>query len=908
MKWGFKMSEKKGMSKKKRNIIIGVSTSIIVIIAAVLYYAFVVTTAGQWFLSQFTPVTEQQQMSYSSAIETTELIAEEGFVLLQNEDDLLPISTSEEEKTKINLFGTRSVVTLFNSGGSTATDVSSALKIEEALREEGQFELNQDLLHLYYNFYKTGNVSIDPTDAPKNRSDSEVLGESNNLILPELPLEAFNSTDLFDDGRTVMDHAKEYSDIAMVVLGRGGGEMQELSPKDLRLTSEEEILIDQVSTNFDKVILVINSANVMQLDFLDDYPAIKSVLWIGYPGESGTKALANILKGDVNPSGRTVSTWPSDITNNPAAKNYLELNDEGEFISDGRYENAPEDMGYFVQLHEGIYVGYKYYETRAATDESYNYDEEVIYPFGHGLSYTSFEKDILAINVENDVVTVKVNVENTGDTTGKDVVQIYSNPPYTGEIEKSTANLVSFLKTNDMEPGQSDVYSIDIPLEDFASYDYKNEAAYVLEAGEYQVELKDNAHDLLDAMSFNIDDKIVFSEEQDGKRPSDFAAATNQFEDAHFIDDYLTREWDSESRAFTGPKPSDYTAPEDVLAALDYTLPTDEELGLTSADLPSYDEQLDEPIMLEDMVGVSLDDPKWDTFVSQLTLEELTGVSGTGAYQLLEIERLGVPKTLNPDGTMAIASNIYSGPIMGVEGVGVTYPSPMVLASTWNRDLAYMMGESVGNEAKGFGYSGWYAPAMNILRTPYNGRNFEYYSEDGLLAGEIAAGVVKGATDQDIITYVKHFALNEREFGVRSGLFTWSNEQAIREIYLKPFERAIKEGGSIGVMSSFNFIGKTWAGGHEGLLTNVLRNEWGFDGFVITDANIYPHMNVMQMLHAGGDVSLDVMAAWQGGRNQANDMLEFAENEETKVGTIIELQRASKNVLHAITETWKMTE
>ncbi len=902
------MSEKKKMIKKKRNIIIGVSASIIVIIAAVLYYAFVVTTAGQWFLSMFTPDTEQQQMSYSSAIETTELIAEEGFVLLQNEDDLLPLSTSEEDKTKINLFGTRSVVTLFNSGGSTATDVSNALKIEDALREEGQFELNQDLLHLYYNFYKKGNLSIDETDAPKNRSDSEVLGESNNLILPELPLEAFNSTDLFDDGQTVIDHAKEYSDIAMVVLGRGGGEMQELSPKDLRLTSEEEILIDQVSTNFDNVILVINSANVMQLNFLDDYPAIKSVLWMGYPGESGTKALANILKGEVNPSGRTVSTWPSDVTNNPAANNYLELNDEGEFISDGHYENAPEDTGYFVQLHEGIYVGYKYYETRAATDASYNYDEEVIYPFGHGLSYTSFEKDILAINVENDVVTVRVTVENTGNITGKDVIQIYSNPPYTGEVEKATANLVSFLKTNDMTPGQSDVYSIDIPLEDFAAYDYKHEGAYILDAGEYHVELKDNSHDLLDTMSFNINDKIVFSEEQEGKRPSDFVAAKNEFEDAHFIDDYLTREWNPESRAFTGPEVSDYTAPEEVLAALDYTLPTDEELGLTADDLPEYDQQLDEPIMLEDMVGVSLDDPKWDAFVSQLTLEELTGVSGTGAYQLLEIERLGVPKTLNPDGTMAIASNIYSGPIMGVEGVGVTYPSPMVLASTWNRDIAYMMGESVGNEAQGFGYSGWYAPAMNILRTPYNGRNFEYYSEDGLLAGEIAAGVVKGATDKGVITYVKHFALNERESGVRSSLFTWANEQAIREVYLKPFERAIKEGGSIGVMSSFNFIGQTWAGGHEGLLTNVLRNEWGFDGFVLTDANMYPHMNVMQMLHAGGDVSLDTMAAWQGGRNQANDMLEFAENEATKIGTIIELQRASKNVLHAITETWKMTE
>ncbi|PXW92098.1 beta-glucosidase [Streptohalobacillus salinus] len=902
------MNKEKRMSKKKRHVLIGVGISFVLIIAALLYYAFVITTAGQWFLSKFTPDTEQQQVAFSSALETTELIADEGFVLMKNDDNLLPLSTSENKKTKINLFGTRSVVTLFNSGGSTATNVESAIKVEDALRDEGNFELNDNLLNLYYNFYKTGDISTEQTTPPKNRSDSEILGESNNLILPELPASAFSDESLFEDNKTIIQNAKDYSDVAMIVLGRGGGEMQELSPKDLRLTNEEEVLIEEVSSAFDKVILVINSANVLQLDFLENYPSIKSVLWIGYPGESGTKSLARILNGTVNPSGRTVAMWPSDIMNNPAALNYMELNDEGEFISDGHYENAPEETGYFVQLHEGIYVGYKYYETRHNTDSSYNYQEEVVYPFGHGLSYTTFEKDILAINVEDDIVTVRVSVENTGDVVGKDVIQLYANPPYSGDIEKASANLIRFLKTNEMEPGQSDVYSFDIPFEDFASYDYKNEEAYVLEVGNYTIDLKDNSHDVLASETFNVGNEVVYSESKDGSRTSDVAAATNQFADALHIDDYLTRAWDENSRAFTGPQPDDYIASEEVLSALNYEVPTDEELGLAESDLPPYNQTLDETLMLEDMVGVSLDDPKWDTFVSQLDLEELTGVSGTGAYQLMEIERLGVPKTLNPDGTMAIASNIYSGPIMGVEGVGVTYPSPMVLASTWNKDIAYLMGTSVGNEAQGFGYSGWYAPAMNILRTPYNGRNFEYYSEDGTLAGEIAAGVVKGATDKGVITYVKHFALNERETGVRSSLFTWSNEQAIREIYLKPFEKAIKEGGSIGVMSSFNFIGQTWAGGHEGLLTNVLRNEWGFDGFVLTDAHMYPHMNVMQMLHAGGDVSLDTMAAWQGGRNHADTMLEFAEDENTNVSTIIALQKASKNVLHAITETWKMQE
>jgi beta-glucosidase len=255
---------------------------------------------------------------------------------------------------------------------------------------------------------------------------------------------------------------------------------------------------------------------------------------------------------------------------------------------------------------------------------------------------------------------------------------------------------------------------------------------------------------------------------------------------------------------------------------------------------------------------------------------------------------------------MAIASNTYSGPIMGVEGVGVTYPAPSVTASTWNPDAGYLMGISVGTEAQAFGYNGWYSPAMNIHRTPFNGRNFEYYSEDGVLSGKIAAQVVKGANEKGVITYIKHFALNERETGVRSTLFTWSNEQAIREIYLKPFEIAVKEGGSLGVMSSFNYIGLHWAGGHEGLLNQVLRNEWGFKGLVLTDAHMYEHMNPMQMLYEGGDVSLDVMAIWKGGANNSKIWLEAAKDPSTQINTIKNLQRASKNTLYAVSRSWKM--
>ena len=897
------------MSKKMRNILISLGV-MAVLLGGILYYGFVVTSSGYWLIAKFQPDTEEQKLSYSTAVETVEMITDEGFVLMKNDDNFLPISTSEEDKAKINVFGIRSVVTLFNSLGSTATDVTDAVKLEEALQgSDGNFELNQDLLYLHYNFYKNGNITIRETDAPKNRSDSEILGEAENLILPEVPNSAYEDTSLYDDGRTIIDHAKEFSDTALIVLGRGGGEMVDLSPNDLKLSDEEREMVDTVSTNFENVILVINSVNVLQLDFLDEYPSIKSIVWIGYPGESGTKSLARILNGTVNPSGRLVDTWPIDLLSMPASNNYREIDSQGNWVGSNHYENAPsEDHGFFIQYHEGIYVGYKYFETRNATDENYNYDNEVLFPFGYGLSYTTFEKSIIEMDEKDEEITLRIAVKNTGEVPGKDVIQIYYNPPYTGNIEKSVVNLVEFKKTNEIEPGDIEVYSLSFGIEDMASYDAENYGAYVLEQGDYELMLMDSAHTLVDSVTYSISDDIIYNDENAGSRSSDLQAATNQFEDAHHIDDYLTRDWDSSSRAFTGPQESDYTATQEIIDALTYEVPTDEELGYTLDDLPIYGQELDTTIMLSEMVDVDYDDPKWDEFVSQLTLEELSIISGTGAYQLAEIERLGVPKILQPDGSMAIASNIYSGPIMGNEGVGVTYPSPSVTASTWNPDMGYLMGVSVGTEAQAFGYNGWYSPSMNIHRTPFNGRNFEYYSEDGVLSGKIAAGVVKGATEKGVITYIKHFALNERENGVRSQLFTWANEQAIREIYLKPFELAIKEGGSLGVMSSFNYIGLNWAGGHKGLLTEVLRNEWGFEGVVITDANMYPHMNVLQMISAGGDVSLDVMAAWLGGENHSKDMLAAAEDPETQISTVKNLQRASKNVLYAISRTWKMQE
>ena len=901
---------------KGAKIGIGVGIGAVVLIAAVLVYGFVITKSGYWFLAQFKQDTPEQQLSFTSASDAVRTIADEGFVLMQNNDNLLPLATSAENKAKINVFGMRSISLVYNAGGSSASNVEKCIKLEDALRgEHGNFEVNPDLLYLNYNFYKNGKVSIAETDAPANKSASEFIEDATNKILPEVPGAAYADTSLYSDGKTIIDHAYDYSDVAMVVVGRGGGEMVDFNVAELQLLPEEKEMLDAVCAKFEKVILIINSANALEMDFLADYPSIKSVLWIGYPGQSGIESLARILGGTVNPSGHLADTWLKDNLASPAARNHLPQKADGTWdtLDAFHYTNAPttfdyrvqgDTIGHFVQYSEGVYVGYKYFESRFDTDPDYDYASEVAFPFGHGLSYTTFEKDIMAMNVEDGKVSVRVEVKNTGSVAGKDVLQLYYNPPYTGAIEKSTVNLVAFKKTNLMEPGVTEYYTIEFSLEDMASYDAKTNKAYMLEKGDYVVSLRDNAHDVVDSETYHLSDDIIYNDQNDGKRSTDLVTATNLFDDANGTGDYLTRAWDTNSRAFTGPKAEDYTAPQSVLDALTWTAPTDAALGLTEADLPKIGQTLSTPILLSDMKSVPALDPKWDEFVSQLTLEELCNLAGNGAWQINNIDRLGVPRTLTPDGSTTVTASMYAGAIMGEAGCGVTYPTSVVTASAWNPDIAYLMGTSASNEARTYGYAGWYAPAMNTHRVPFNGRNFEYYSEDGVLAAATASNVVKAATENGIICFMKHFAINDRETGCRSQLFTWASEQAMREIYLKPFEAAVKAGGTLGVMSSFNYIGTTWAGGNSALLKDLLRGEWGFHGVVCTDANLYGYMNPVQMVYNGGTISLDVMGAWMGGEGHGTPILAAANDSATKIGATRAVYEAAKETLYAVSRTW----
>lgn len=904
---GLKDDNDKAVKKKgsKRLLIAGIAAAVIVALLAA--YAFIFTSTGYWLLSRLKPDTEQQKMSYSSASQTTQAIADEGFVLMRNENNLLPLQTSEDAKLGLSLFGMRSVQLVFNAGGSSASNVERATKLEDALRgENGGFDVNPDLLNLYYNYYKSGKLSIAPTSAPANSGASEFIEEVNAITVPELPVEAFTDTALFD-GKTVVEAAREYSDTALITIGRGGGEMFDFTPSGLLLSAEETAMVDAVANGFEHVVLVVNSANPMELDFIEQYPSIEAVVWIGFPGETGIESLAKILSGKVNPSGHLPDTWLKDNTAAPATNNYLQLNaDQTKATDSFKYSNTPPEQGYFVQYSEGIYVGYRYFETRHDTDPAFNYDELVMYPFGHGLSYTEFEQQLLSVEQTGDTVRLRVAVRNTGDVAGKDVIEVYSNPPYTGAIEKSTVNLVAFEKTNEIAPGATENYTLEFPLEDLASFDDQHHGAWVLEAGEYQISIRANSHDVYATESFTLAAEQVFDEAN--PRSTDKQAAIARFGDALGVEDYLTREWLPEARAFTGPQDVDFTASAEVLAALEpFQAPTDASLGLTEADMPAIGQTLDQTIRLDEMVGVDPDDPKWDEFVSQLTLDEMATLSGNGAWHIEGIERLGIPKTLTPDGSTTIGASVYSGAIMGTDAKGVTYPTPVVVAATWNTDIANLMGTSVGTEAQALGYAGWYAPGMNTHRVPWNGRAFEYYSEDGVLAGGMSGNVVRGAREMGLITYMKHFALNDREANTRSYLMVWSNEQAMREIYLRPFEAAVKQGGSLGAMSSFNFIGTTWAGGDQRLLTDVLRNEWGFQGLVITDANMYSFMNPVAAVYAGGNLSLDVMASYRPGNTSANQLKTAAESPDTRIGMSRALHEATKQTLYAVAQTWPVT-
>ena len=706
--------------------------------------------------------------------------------------------------------------------------------------------------------------------------------------------------------------AKAYSDTAVIVLSRMAGEGHNDMPADvtkasydnnseeyadyeagehyLQLSQTEEDMVNLVCENFDKVVVVYNGANPIEMGFVEEYEQIQAAIWCPGLGTRGFDALGKILSGEVNPSGKTTDTFVYDVTSTPWWNNWTntKYSNMEDMAVEGMNAGVPQ-MYYpsFVNYVEGIYVGYKFYET-AAAEGVIDYGKTVQYPFGHGLSYTTFTQEMGELNVNDGTISFDVTVTNTGDTAGKDVVEVYYNPPYTnGGIEKASSNLIRYEKTELLEPGASQTITISFEAEDMASYDISGEGCYVLDEGDYVISINSDSHTVLGQKTFTQADTIRY--EGENGRESDEVTATNQFEDVAGDVTYLSRtdKFANYAEATAAPA-SDMMADENkaeyhLNSNFDYTtyINEDDEMPVTGAD---------NGLTLAEYRGVPYDDPSWDKLLDQLDIDEMSNMIALSGYQTPAMNSVGKIATVDADGPAAINNNFT-----GAGSIG--FPIEVVIANTWNKELAYEYGVEMGKICREMNIAGWYAPGMNTHRTPFGARNYEYFSEDGTLAGYIASEAVKGAAEEGVYAYIKHFALYETNAKM---VCVWSNEQAIREIYLKPFEICVKDGEAHAVMVSWSFAGIKWTGENSGLINTVLRDEWGFEGFTLTDFfrnNGHGFMNADAALANGVDAML---STYEGGPNTVQDL--------TAASSVKYMRQAAKNVMYTVVNSWVYDE
>ena len=847
--------------------------------------------------------------------ETVKKVGEEGFVLLKNEG-LLPL---KEDTKKLNVFGWASTNPIYGGSGSGSSDATFNTGILDGLKEAG-YEVNDDLSKIYTD-YKT----------ERGGAAGAAAISSQSWNLPEPTKEVYT-----DD---VMNGAKDFSDTAVIVIGRSGGEGADL-PMDmnalikktygedarkssvtpdlytyyngvyenngknkddfdkgehyLELSNPEEDMIDTVCDNFKNVVVIINANNPMELGWVDEHKEIGAVIYAPGPGVTGFAAIGEILNGSVNPSGRTVDTFVYDLFKTPTANNfgnyaYTNVDDLKKAIA--KTDEAYQGTMAFVNYVEGIYVGYKYYETAYdVKQDGFNYDKTVQYPFGYGLSYTTFKKEMKNFKADGDAVTFDVDVTNTGKVAGKDVVEIYFNPPYTnGGIEKATANLIQFEKTDIIEPGASATVSFSIPKEEFAAYDSDEikvkGGGYILEAGEYKVSVRNDSHTIADEKSFKVDKDVSYGE---NKRESDLITAKNVFNDYSKGDfTQLSRKdnFANYDEATAAPTEDQYKMSKDVRKEV-------EAISTAAYDPTKYDNPDDQmPTMgadnglkLFDFVGAEYDDERWEQLLDQMSFEDMALLINLGGWQTAAIPSVGKIATADCDGPAGLNNFLTM-------AYGTSYPGEIVMAQTWNKALVEEIGKTMSAEYVEANNYGWYGPAMNTHRSAFAGRNFEYYSEDGVLAGYMAAAEINGAKDSLVYPYIKHFALNDQETNRCSFLLTFASEQAIREIYLKPFEMAVKkyEGTPLAVMSSFNFIGTKPSTANADLLNTVLRDEWGFVGMVETDYDgSYGFMYSDHGVRNGNDLMLGFGSA---ATNQFTDQNATA---------VIAMRQACKNILYTV--------
>ena len=866
-------------------------------------------------------VTEESAVRSKEVIEDT---GDEGMVLVKNKDNLLPLA----ESSNINVFGWASTNPIYGGTGSGSSDSSDAVGIIESLENAG-FKTNKELTKLYTDYRETRNtpgVGVSGTD----------------WTLPEPTVDTYTNE--------VMNQAKEFSDTALIVLSRSGGEGSDV-PSDmnkvikgtwdirdevaggnenynyftssyennsennsetyddfdpgesyLELSNTEEAMIEKVCGEFEHVVVVVNANNIMELGWVDQYESIQSVILTPGTGTYGMSALGRILDGEVNPSGRTVDTYVYDLTQTPTAKNqgnfsFNNVDDlkEGFLKADSAYQGNIS----FVNYVESIYVGYKFYET-ASEEGTISYEETVQYPFGYGLSYTTFTQEIKNFTDDGDKIFFEVEVTNTGDTAGKDVVEVYFTPPYNnGGIEKASVNLIDFEKTQLLEPGATEIVPFEIDKEDMASYDAEKlkaqDGGYILEAGKYSISIRSDSHNVIAEELFTVDTDIDYSK---GGRSSDYTAANNQFEDYSVG----TVEYLSRADQFANYKQVTSAPGEDKYVMDDKTRERIMEKSTAYYDPTKYDNPNDEmPVTgakngmkLADMTGKDYEDPDWESLLDQLTVDEMTELVNLGGFQTIAVKSVDKVMTMDSDGTSGVND--------WVTGVyGTAFPTEVLIAQTWSKEIATAVGDAMGAKYADCEIYGWYGPAMNIHRNAYTGRNFEYYSEDGVLSGKIASATVNAAGEHGVYAYIKHFALNDQETNRCTFLLTYAKEQAIREIFLRPFEECVKNydfsSKPLAVMSSFNFIGDVYCGSNPHLLNNVLRDEWGFRGMVLTDWDgSYGYQNTDDCIRNGNDI-----------------MLGFNSYESNKItdtdaaSCVIALRNASKNIMYTVANSGAYT-
>ncbi|MBZ6527263.1 glycoside hydrolase family 3 C-terminal domain-containing protein [Aerococcaceae bacterium DSM 111021] len=819
---------------------------------------------SEYFKSDF--ATQEELVAFGE--EVAHEIGRESIVLLKNEEATLPLL---ENETNITVLGQNSVDFIYGGEGASSMDKSLATPFDEALEAAG-FNINQTVLDFY----------ISGAGSEYRKTKPNVYGEG-EFAVNEAPV------DLFDDA--LIDSFADYNDAALVVVGRSGGESSDISMETLEsgshyleLDADEIALIELAQDNFDKVVVVLNTLNPMELGSLEELN-MDAAIWVGAGGKTGILAIGEVLNGTVNPSGRLTDTYAYDVFSSPAMVNYGNFN----FTN---VETA-RSTG-FMTYNEDVYVGYRYYETRYEDVVSgqgnagdFDYASEVLYPFGYGLSYTDFSYDNMELAEEDGAYTITVDINNDGEVAGKEVVQLYLQSPFTDYdveqgIDKPAVELVGFAKTDMIEAGASETVTISVPKESLKVYDRNGEGTYIVDAGDYHFSVGDNSNDalnnILNVKGFDEEDGMtgvgnadlvstVTVDELDTETYSVSQVTGNEIENqfdnvdmASYYDDveYLSRtDWqETWPETYAG---GELEATDDIIYGIEITRDLTDEV----AEMPETGVISDEYGVLQaiDLKDVDYDDPMWNALVSQLTLDELTEFVRMGGYATVPLESINLPATVIRDGTAGLSGELVGGKIDAM-----AYPVELVLASTWNTDIVNQMGQGVGEDTLYNKIAGWYAPGMNLHRVPFGGRNFEYFSEDPLLSGKMSAAIVEGAQSKGAFTHAKHFVLNETDTN-RIGGGIYSNEQALRELYLKPFEITVREGEGNGFMASMNRVGPIWSGAHKGLMTNTLRDEWGFKGFVATDQasfDVFSYQDIIEGLNAGTNIWLNTDAnLWQ---------------------------------------------